>query len=468
MITTDSHTSQLLETQSIATETTIALVPWGDTWEDWFDSVGVSFETFCTELTGGWKNNYIDALSLVGVKVVMIYASARVTEPSRFIHQPTGATICLLPISKVYAAMRRRMIHPHPSLGYYESFEKLFGDVRGVNRRFLSLIKHIAPYVAMPIDLLLKELKHHECSAILCQDYEQSHFDICVLLGKFLRLPVYTTFQGGKCDYNQIGRWLRPFTMRACNGFLIGTQTEISRVQDRYRVKSERINQLFNPVNINRAQAIDRCEARTTFNIAETTKTVVWHGRVDFAQKGLDILLAAWEQLCSERPGQDLRLMLMGTGTDANRLQQLLACLTAKNIFWINEFINDRSYIQRFLSAGDVYAFPSRYEGFPVAPIEAMACGLPVVATNADGIPDIFCGGETSGGIVVPIDDTEAFSKALGQMIDNQSLRLKLGKNARQRVETAFSLDAVGQQLYEILLPSNGDGKGRKQEAQNA
>lgn len=432
---------------------TIALIPWGDTWEDWFDSVGVSFDDFCNELTGGWKNNYIDALRLAGVQVIMIYASARVTEPSRFIHKPTGATICLLPTSKTYAAIRRQMIHPYPSLGYSESFEEMFGEVKGAKRLLLWVLKYLAPYLAMPLELLIKELRQYDCKAILCQDYEQARFDVCVVLGKLLGLPVYSTFQGGTGDWNRIGRFLRPLTMKSCSGFVIGTQTEIQRVYDRYNLKSNQVAQIFNPVNLNRETAENRREARAAFGLPESAQVVVWHGRIDIAQKGLITLLKAWEQLCHERTRQDLRLLLMGTGLDAETFQQHLSALPMQNVCWLNKYVNDRALIRQFLSTGDVYAFPSRYEGFPVAPIEAMSCGLPLVATEVDGIPDILRNGEQSGGIVVPIDDSEAFAKALGQLLDDSMLRLELGQRARKRVEERFSLEVVGHQLREFLLP---------------
>jgi glycosyltransferase involved in cell wall biosynthesis len=439
---------------STQTTPTIALLPWGDTWEDWFDSVGISFDVFCNELTGGWKNNYIDALSLAGVKVVMIYASARVNEPSRFIHKPTGATICLLPVSDIYSKIRRQMVHPYPSLGYYEGFEKLFGDIKGLKRVPLKVLRYVAPYLPMPLGLLVKELRYQRCSAILCQDYEHARFDICVLLGKLLGLPVYASFQSGKYDYNKIGRFVRPFTMKACTGLAIGTQTEINRVHERYELNLDKVTQIFNPVNIEREKSIDRSEARAFFGIPQSAQVVVWHGRIDIAQKGLDILLDAWKQLCHER-NEDLRLFLMGTGTDADKFQQQLSTLSVQNVFWINKYVNDRTFIQKFLSVGDVYAFPSRYEGFPVAPIEAMSCGLPIVATEVDGIPDILKDPEKSGGIVVPINDSKTFAEALGRVLDDQVLRLELGKRARYRVETSFSLDAVGQQLRDFLLPPN-------------
>ena len=178
----------------------------------------------------------------------------------------------------------------------------------------------------------------------------------------------------------------------------------------------------------------------------------MWHGRVSIQQKGLDILLEAWERVCRPRRGRDLRLLLVGTGKDADKLRQRIASMELRGIFWMNEFVHDRNAIRRYLSAGDVYAFPSRHEGFPVSLIEAMACGLPVVAADANGIADILEDQEASGGLVVPRDNAEELALALGRVLDDEVWSRELGKRARCRVEACFSCEAVGKQLRGFLF----------------
>jgi len=114
--------------------------------------------------------------------------------------------------------------------------------------------------------------------------------------------------------------------------------------------------------------------------------------------------------------------------------------------------VTDRTVVQRILSAADAYVMASRRERFPVAPVEAMALGLPVVATDASGVPDIFEGGELHGGLVVPRDDAEALATALGRVLDDPALRRRLGERARARVEEGFSPAAIGRQLRDFVL----------------
>ncbi|KAM3092815.1 glycosyltransferase family 4 protein [Phormidesmis sp. 146-12] len=430
-------------------EPTIALIPWGHVWEDFLDSIGVSLETFCQEGPGGWMLGYVHSLQLAGVRTILVLISSQTSEVMRFQHESTGATILVLPALKGYLAIRRYMIAPYPSFGW--NVKQLFGNVQGVRRILFRVLTEVAPYLITPLGLLARELKREECCAIFCQEYEYARFDVCTLLGQWMRLPIFATFQGSSWDGNLIARLLRPLVMKGCAGLVIAPQTEIQRVRDRYHLPDAKIAQIFNPIDLNFWNPIDRIEARASLNLPDDACVVVWHGRVELYVKGIDVLLEAWEQVCHERPSQDLRLLLVGMGTDAEKLRQRLETPLSHNIHWIDQYV-DRLTIRRILSAGDVYAFPSRVEGFPVAPTEAMACGLPIIAADASGIPDIIKEGEISGGVVVPRGDSTAFALALGRVLDDEELRQQWGKRARQRVEEYFSSEAVGKQLRNFLL----------------
>jgi starch synthase len=313
-------------------------------------------------------------------------------------------------------------------------------------------MKELVLYSTTPLKSVADELRREGCIAILCQEYEYPRFDICVLLGRMMHLPVFATFQGGNYQRCWIERYLRPRSMRACNGLIIAAKAEAERVQSRYGIPARKLARIFNPVNLDLWDSIDREKGRKALNLSSDAQLVVWHGRVSIQQKGLDLLLDAWERICQQRPGRALRLLLIGTGKDADQLQKRIAAVSMQNVVWVNEFVHDRNRMRSYLSAGDIYAFPSRHEGFPVSPLEAMACGLPVVAADAPGIPDILEGGEASGGIVVPRENVTELALALGRLLDNKEWCRELGKRARQRVERNFAREVVGQQLRHFLL----------------
>jgi starch synthase len=81
-----------------------------------------------------------------------------------------------------------------------------------------------------------------------------------------------------------------------------------------------------------------------------------------------------------------------------------------------------------------------------------MACGLPVVAADAPGVPDILENGEASGGLVVPREDAAALARSLGLILDDEAWRREMAKRARRRVEECFSLEVVGKQLRDFIL----------------
>jgi len=415
----------------------IALIDWSHLLEDFLDNLGVSFEAFRTEMTGGWMFGYLDALRQAGCRPVLFCVSARVAEVERFEHGPTGAAIRVLPAPESYRRARRRIPNP-----YAVTLPEAAGDLRGLERLRAAFLKELIPYLATPVRALADELHREGCEAILCQDYEHARFDACVLLGRLAGLRVYATFQGGNWQLSRFERPLRPLTLRACAGLIVGSTVEADRLHRRYGVPDRKMARIFNPIDLRMWPPADRDGARSDLGIPRDACVVAWHGRVEIHRKGLDVLVAAWHVL---RRGRDVRLLLVGSGRDAAALRALLG--DDRGVHWVDEYVNDRKVIRRYLAAADVYAFPSRNEGFPVAPVEAMACGLPVVAADAPGVADIL--GED--GTIVPAGDAEALARALGPLLDDAGLRADFGARARRRAEERFSLESVGRELRAFL-----------------
>jgi glycosyltransferase involved in cell wall biosynthesis len=424
----------------------VALLPWGDVVEDFLDPLGIGLEGLRDEMSGGWLFGVVEALGRAGVEPALVVVSRSVREPARWRHGPTGAPLVLLPSPRAYRALRRTVADPY---GWTADDSARTPGARG--RLAAQPGRQLGPYLATPLRALAGELRRMRADALLCQEYEYARFDVCVALGRVLRLPVCATFQGGDAPRTGLERLVRPLAIRGARALVVGASGEAERVRARYRLPAGRVARIPNPLDVDRWGGGARRAVRAELGLPDDALVVAWHGRVELHRKGLDLLLGAWRELAGA-PGSPRRLLLVGTGKEADALRRWIRADALPGVVWVDEYVLDKARVAGYLAAADVYAFPSRHEGFAVAPLEAMASGLPVVATAAAGVAEIAPDGERSGVVVVPRDAAAAFTAALADLLQQPARRASLGRSARARVAGAFSLDAVGRQLRDVLL----------------
>ena len=430
-----------------ALDHSVAFVPWGDRLiEEVLDPLGLSLENLRDELRAGWVFAYIDALKAAGVRCVVFFFSARLTRAERFAHRPTGAEIIVLPsprIARWFGARAATLNRDSAGQGFGHS-------TCDGNKR-----PGLAGRLGTPMVRLAREIRRQGCEAVLCGHYESARFGTCVLLGRMIKLPVFGVYQGAGETHWGRGERIRRRALENSSGLIVSTLTETQRLRLRYRLPPGKLARVGNPVAIQTWERLNTTRERTRLGIPAEASVAVWHGVVEIEEKGLDILLEAWESVCQDRPGRDLRLFLLGTGRDAKELGLRIEARRAAGIDWRNEFLLDRDEVRRYLSAADVYVLASRCEGFPVALLEAMACGLPVVAADAAGVPDILEGGESSGGVLVSDCNPRNLAQELGRVLDDKQLAAQLGRNASRRSHS-LSHEAVGRRLRKILFEQSG------------
>lgn len=113
----------------------------------------------------------------------------------------------------------------------------------------------------------------------------------------------------------------------------------------------------------------------------------------------------------------------------------------------------DRAGLVAAYQSCDILLFPSRLEGFGMAPAEAMACGRPVVTTNASALPEVVDDG--LNGFLAPRDDVAAYAEKVRLLGEDPALRRRFGEHGRQKVAATFGYDQLGngfKALYERLL----------------
>ncbi len=418
----------------------VAIIPWGNVIEDYLDGIGRSLDDFTGRMSGGWLFGFADALASAGVSPALVCVSVAVCEPQRRHHAPSGMPVWILPAPRAYRWLRAHLDDP-----YAWSWRAAVADRRGAARAGQLVAWALAPYVSVPLRALRRALRAERCDAVLAQEYEDGRFDLVVALGRLVGIPVFATFQGGNVTRSRLERLLRTRSLRAAAGLVIGAHGELERVAATY--PAARVHGIPNPVEV--PPPMDRDAARRRLGIDTAVTAVLWYGRVDLDGKGLDVLLDAWERCCGARPDAALVLLLVGTGPDAATVHRRIRERGLRNVRWHDEFVIDREVLAVHRAAADVFAFPSRREGFAVAPMEALAAGLPVVAADASGVADLLSGG---GGVVVPRDDPVAFADALGAFVDDAAERRRVGEVARAAVAGRFSVGAVGRRLADVLV----------------
>lgn len=424
----------------------VALLPWGDVVEDFLDPLGIGLEGLRDEMSGGWLFGVVEALDRVGVGTSLVVVSRSVSAVTRWRHRPTGAPLIVLPATRAHRALRRTVADPY---GWTVADSARRSDALG--RLAAQPGRQLAPYLATPVRALGRELRRMRADALLCQEYEYQRFDTCVLLGRILRVPVYATFQGGHAPRTGLERRVRPLTVRGARALIVGAAAEAARVRARYHLPHERIARIPNPLDLSAWGDGRRAAVRAQLGLPDDAVVVAWHGRVELHRKGLDLLVGAWAKLARAH-GEQRRLLLVGTGKEADALRWWMHHEALPGVVWVDEYVLDKRRVAGYLGAADVYAFPSRHEGFPVAPIEAMASGLPVVATAASGMAEIAPDGEASGVVLVERDDVVAFTAALAGLLEDPARRAGLARSARRRAAEAFSLESVGAQLRDVLF----------------
>ncbi len=136
--------------------------------------------------------------------------------------------------------------------------------------------------------------------------------------------------------------------------------------------------------------------------------------------------------------GVEGRLVLVGEGPDRPAAQALTRDLGVSARV---EFRGPQDDIETILSGASVFALPSEYESFGLAALEAMACGVPVLATRTGGVPEVVEDGKT--GILCGVGDVESLAAGLCQLLNNPKAAEAMGDAARVRAEERFSLGRV-------------------------
>jgi glycosyltransferase involved in cell wall biosynthesis len=178
-------------------------------------------------------------------------------------------------------------------------------------------------------------------------------------------------------------------------------------------------------------------------------------GRLDHWGKGHKELFSAMAQIRERHP---VHALIVGGGRREAEVRQLAESLGLGGEV---HFLGQRRDVPDLLNAMDIFVLPSYSEGVSLALLEAMAAGLPVIATAVGGLPEVVEHDKT--GLLIPPRDAEALAGALTRLLADPAWARELGDHARDHVREHFSLDHLGREIneiYEELVEKKFGGRG--------
>lgn len=168
-----------------------------------------------------------------------------------------------------------------------------------------------------------------------------------------------------------------------------------------------------------------------------------WIGTIAnfYPAKGLDILMQSSKEIIANHP--KTIFIVFGDGDERKNLEILIEKYKLSENFILAGRIPQA---QQYLKAFDCYVSSSRKEGFPYALLEAMAAGLPIIATEVGGVPEML----GDAGILIPPESPAHLSQAIGKALQEKDLLQTLSQKASNRAQKKFSLGQMLQKTYEL------------------
>ncbi len=260
---------------------------------------------------------------------------------------------------------------------------------------------------------------------------------------------VHTVHNLAEREAGRIGRTVERFTFRnSVVPVAVGRQVALS-LEHLYGLRSVPTIRNGIPVDLYRSDPAVRARWREAEGFKDEALVVTCVGRLE-TQKNPLLLLRAFAAARVLRS----HLVFVGDGFLRERLLQESRALDVEDRLHL---LGQRSDIRECLAGSDVFALSSDWEGTPLCVMEAMAAGLPVVATAVGGVPELVEDG--AQGILVPRGDSQALSDAIARLLNSGSLRASMGNAARKRANAEFNQarmveDYAG--LYARLLAESG------------
>lgn len=254
------------------------------------------------------------------------------------------------------------------------------------------------------------------------------------LLGRLTKVPhIVGTWRGTQCPERNFEKWLWPLA----DHFMCNAAALKKIMMDRFQIPGDRITVIHNGVNLN--------YFRPAAEPLHSNRQVVLCIARLVPEKDHETLIAAFARVAARHP--EAELWLVGDGPRHKAIRRLANRLLPPQRM---RLLPGQTDLAPILQQSSLLVLSSIQEGFPNVVLEAMAAGLPVVATDVGGLAEVVKHGET--GWLVPPKDVPALADSISHLLANDAMRAAFGQAGRKRAERGFSVAAMVKQHEEIFL----------------
>jgi len=300
---------------------------------------------------------------------------------------------------------------------------------RGIKIKYLGKKRGFDPSI---ISKMRKIIKAYQPDVIHTHRYVLPYAFLASMGFKAKR--VHTVHNVAQKEQTKVGKNINRVLFRYFNVVPVALSKEIQRtIQEVYGLPDNRIPVVFNGIDLSRCIVKESYARKDTF-------TVLHIGRF-MDVKNHELLLRSFARFKEQH--SDARLQLLGDGELKENMMQLAGQL---NITDAVEFAGLQSNVYPWLHNADVFILPSKFEGMPMTLIEAMGTGLPIIASNVGGIPDMLSS-QKEALLIEPKE--EKIIEALEMVYSDTKKREYWGRNALQR-SSLFSSQAMARKYLQL------------------
>lgn len=227
---------------------------------------------------------------------------------------------------------------------------------------------------------------------------------------------------------------------------LVTSSSRIKKDSILQGVKSNSIQVIHNSIKPFEIKKTIRTEGRYYLQLSSTNIVVLSIGRLVY-EKGHEFLIKAMSKV--KESNDNVKTYICGSGPLYEYLDGLIKDLN------LQEHVKLLGYTEnltQLLASADVFVLPSRWEGLPMALLEAMMAGLPIIATQVSGVEEVI--ENKKHGLLIPTGDVDALAEAILQLTKSQEQRRKMGLISRKHILDNYSISVMANKYIDLILSS--------------